>query len=187
MVRVLIGSIVAAIAMFITGFVFWATPLSKLGLSSVDVQQSANVQAALAANLPHTGVYMIPWPDTPEGTAMFGRGPIASVDYNTAGASLTNPTPMIVGFVQEVIVALFIGLGLLAISGRVTDFPSRIKVALALTGAAAILITTQDPIFMHGDWRHALYNLIACFAVLAAGSFVLVKWFLPKPISVSLR
>ena len=82
---------------------------------------------------------------------------------------------------------LLIGLGLHAIAGRVTDFASRIKVALAISGAATLMITTQSAIFMHGDWRYALYNLIANFAMLAAGSFVLVSWFLPKPVKVSLR
>ena len=55
MPRMLIGSVAAAVAMFITGFIFFATPLSYLAYGSVDVTQQAAIQQSLAANLPASG------------------------------------------------------------------------------------------------------------------------------------
>ena len=77
--RVIIGAAAAAIAMFIIGFLFFATPLVKLGTASLDNAQAAAVQQALAVNLPRTGTYFVPGADTPEQTVMYGQGPIATV------------------------------------------------------------------------------------------------------------
>ena len=52
MVRVVIGSLVGGIAMFIVGFLFWATPLQYLGYSRANDAQNAAVQLSLAQNLP---------------------------------------------------------------------------------------------------------------------------------------
>src|SRR5688572_5485871 len=60
MVRVILGSAVAAIAMFIIGFIFFATPLQGLSVARIDDAQAAAVQRALAVNLPRTGTYQVP-------------------------------------------------------------------------------------------------------------------------------
>ncbi len=183
MVRVLIGSIAGGVAMFIVGFIFWATPLQYLGYSSAGDAQNAAVQLSLAQNLPHTGVYVVPNPMSQAGANGYSKGPIASVNYNMGGFAGGDPASMIGGFVQEVIVSLMIGLSLLGVAGRVTDFPSRAKVAIGLSAAATVMIVTSDPIWMHGDWRYAIYALNADLAMLAAASLVIARWFLPKSVA----
>lgn len=182
MIRILIGSIVGGIAMFVVGFIFWATPLSRIGYSGAETeQQSAAVQTALAQNLPHTGRYIIPDPGTPGGTVLYGRGPVATVDYNTAGFSTSSSSSVIGGLVQEIVVVLLFGLALLPILGRVPDFTSRARVVVGVSAAAAVMIQLSDPIFNHGAWRFAIYALMADIAMLAAGGLVLARWFLPVP------
>ena len=180
MIRAVIGGVAGAIAMFVMGFVFWATPLANLAYSHTDEAKSAAVQLSLAGNLPHTGRYLVPDPNTAGGTTLYGRGPVATVDYNIAGFSSSDPSAMVGGFVQEAVASLMIALALFAISWRVPDFPTRFRAALGLTGAATVMITLSDPIFMHGPWGFAIYNLIACFAMLGAASFVIARWFLPR-------
>jgi hypothetical protein len=92
---------------------------------------------------------------------------------------------MIAGFVQEIVVSLMIGLSLFAVAGRVSDFASRAKLAIGLTAAAAVMIVTADPLWMHADWRYAIYALIADIAMLAAASLVIARWFLPSPVAVA--
>lgn len=180
MIRVLIGSVVGGIAMFVVGFIFWATPLNKIGLSTANEQQSAAVQLALAQNLPHTGRYIVPNPETPGGAVLYGKGPVASVDFNSAGYSTADASAMIGGLVQEIIVSLLIGLSLYVVAGRVTDFASRVRLVVGLSAAAVVMITTSDPIWMHGDWRYGLYALIADLAMLCASGLVIARWFLPN-------
>ena len=184
MVRILIGSFIGGVAMFITGFLLWATPLQYIGYSTASDQENAAVQLSLAQNLPHTGHYMVPNPMTQVGGNGFTKGPIASVDYNSAGFSTADPASMIGGFVQEIIVSLMIGLSLLAVADRVTDFASRAKLAVGLSAAATVMINLGDPIWNHADWRFAIYALIADLTMLSASGVVIARWFLPKPVVV---
>ena len=79
MARVIIGAVVAAIAMFFIGFIFFATPLAKLSMASIDDGQAAAVQHSLAANLPGPTYWrcVCGGMDTQAQTNMFSRGPIA--------------------------------------------------------------------------------------------------------------
>ena len=180
MIRIVIGSIAGAIAMFITGFVFWATPLAAIGYSHAGEQQSAAVQTVLAQNLgTGTGHYIVPDVSTPGGTVLYGRGPIATVDYNSRGYPTTDNSALIGGLVQEFVVVLLFGLALWPILSRVPDFVSRARVVVGISAAASVMFTLSDPIFNHADWRFAIYNLVACIAMLSAGGLVLARWFLP--------
>lgn len=181
MVRILIGSVAGGVAMFIVGFLFWATPLQYLGFSNAGDTQNAAIQLSLAQNLPHTGRYIVPNPMTPVGGNGYTKGPIAAIDYNSRGYSTADPAAMIGGFVQEIIVSLMIGLSLLGVARRVTDFLSRARLAIGLSAAATVMIVLGDPIWMHADWRYAIYALIADLAMLAASSLVITRWFLPRP------
>jgi hypothetical protein len=183
MVRVLIGSFVGGAAMFIVGFILWATPLQYIGYSTASDAQNAAVQLSLAQNLPHTGRYIVPNPASQVGGNGYTKGPIASVDYNSSGFSTSDPATMIGGFIQEVIVSLMIGLSLLAVASRVTDFESRAKLAIGVSAAAGMMIRIGDPIWMHTDWRFAIYALVADLAMLSASSLVIARWFLPRAVA----
>lgn len=179
MIRILIGSIAGGIAMFVVGFIFWATPLAALGYSHADEQKSAAIQTILAQDLPHTGHYIVPDVTTQGGTILYGRGPVATVDYNSAGYPTTDNRSLIGGLVQEIVVVLMFGLALLPICARVPDFETRARVVIGISAAASVMIALADPIFNHADWRFAIYALVADIAMLAAGGLVLARWFLP--------
>ena len=179
-IRAVIGSLMGAVAMFAVGVLFWASPLNHLAYASAGDAPSAAVQQALAANLPHTGRYLVPDPNSAGGTVLYGRGPVATVDYNERGFSTSEPSSMIGGFVQEAVASLMIAFSLFAVARRVTDFESRLRVAIGLTAAATVMITLSDPIFAHGPWSFAIYNLVADLAMLSASALVITRWFLPR-------
>jgi hypothetical protein len=183
MIKLVIGSFVGGVAMFIVGFIFWATPLNHIGLSQATEAQSSALQLGLSQNLPHTGRYIVPNPDTSGGTVLYGRGPVAIVDYNSGGFSTADSAAMIGGFVQEVVIALLIGLSLYAVAGRVTDFASRARLVVGFGAAAGVLMLLSDPIWMHADWRYAIYAFVADVAMFVAAGLVIARWFLPKPVS----
>ncbi|MDO6416904.1 hypothetical protein Q4F19_21145 [Sphingomonas sp. BIUV-7] len=179
MIKVLLGSIAGGVAMFIAGFLFWATPLNKIAFSSATEAQSAAVQLSLAQNLSATGYYLIPNPETSNGAVLYGKGPTALVNYNSAGFSTADPSAMIGGFIHEVVVSLMIALSLYAVAGRVTDFASRARLVVGLSAATVVMITLSDPIWMHGAWRFALYGLVADLAMMCASGLVIARWFVP--------
>ena len=183
MTRFVIGCVAAAVAMFILGFILYGSPLSMLAYATASDAANASVQNALAANLPKTGTYIVPWPNSAEGTVLYGRGPVATIHYNTGGFSLADPSAMIGGFIHMLVSVTVLGLALLLVAARVADFASRARMVVYFTLAASIYITLADPIWGHQDWIYSVYHFVADFIILAAGGIVIARWFLPRPVS----
>ncbi|HWH17456.1 MAG TPA: hypothetical protein VNT77_03835 [Allosphingosinicella sp.] len=178
--RVIIGSAAAAIAMFIIGFIFYATPLSRMHVGSLDNAQAAAVQQALAANAPASGTYHVPSTDTPEQTVMYGQGPISTIHYNTNGYSVADPGAMIGGLLLDFVVALLLGTALIGIDRRVPDFASRARLVVLFAIAASAYMHLGGPIWYHHDWGHFIYRFIVDALTLAAGGLIIARWFLPR-------
>lgn len=183
MIRVIIGSFVAAIAMFVIGFIFFG-PLGLNGIAtrSVEDTRAAAISSVLGANLPETGTYMIPNDQkSPAQTAMYGTGPIATVHYNAGGfVAGGDPATLGTGFLFNFAVALLIGLALMGIDGRVRDFGSRARVAVILALAGAAFTHLSEPIYYHHDWAYFIYVFVADALMLAAAG-IIVAWFLKSP------
>ena len=179
MIKLAIGAFAAAVAMFVTGFIFFATPIGMVAYSSANEVQSAAVQAALAANLPQTGTYMVPDPSTQSGTTLYGQGPVATVFYNSRGFSLSDMSGIGYGFVQELIVCILLAAALSTLDRRVPDFASRAKIVILFSIAASAMINLGNPIWLHHDWSYWTYTFIADAAMLIVAGLVIARWFLP--------
>ncbi len=181
MIRVIIGAVPAALAMFVIGFLFFASGLQNIASRSLDDTQAAAVQQSLAANLPATGTYSVPSPDSSsQQTVMYGRGPVATIHYNSKGFAAMDAGALVGGLVMNFIVALLIGTALIGIDRRVPDFASRTKVVGILAVAASIYMHLGEPLYYHHDWGHFIYLFIADAAALIAAGLIIARWFLPK-------
>jgi len=179
--RVILGSVVAAIAMFVVGFLFYATPLAKLSYSSLENAQAATVQRTLAANLTKTGTYFVPSPEaTSEQTVMYGQGPIATIHYNMSGFPAMDGGALLGGFLLNFVVALLVGTALIGIDRRVPDFGARARLVVIFSIAASVLMHLGEPLFFHHDWPNAIYLFIADAATLAVAGLIIARWFLPR-------
>ena len=180
MIRIIFGSAVAAIAMFVIGFIFFGPlGLSNLSTRNLDDTQAAAVQQSLAANLPGTGTYYVPEAgQSAAQTVMYGQGPIATVHYNVGGFAATDTTSLVGGLVFNFLVALLIGAALIGIDQRVPDFKSRARVAVIIAVAATAYNRLGEPIYAHHDWAHFIYAFIADGLSLAVAGLILA-WFLP--------
>jgi len=188
MVRILIGSVVGGLAQWIIGALFWATPLSRIAFHVADDSANAGVQQALAQYLTPTGTgtYYVPWPDTPQGTILHGRGPVAMIHFNMSGFPLMNSTSLIEGLILSIVSILLIGLALHAIGGRVQDFASRAKLVVLFSVAATLYFTVGQPVFNYFmPWGYFLYLALSQVLGLVAGGLVLVRWFMPNSTVVS--
>lgn len=179
MVRAIIGAVLGAIAMFVIGFIFFATPLYKLATASLDDNQAAAVQQAMAANLPHTGTYFVPEAATRAQSVMYGRGPIATVHYNMRGFAAADPGVLAAGFIHMLIVALLAALALYWLSRRVTAFDEQVRIAGTAIIAAAIFMRLGEPIWYHHDWSWAIFNFLADSVSLGVAALIILK-MLPK-------
>lgn len=181
MIRVILGSAAAAIAMFVIGFIFFGPlGLTNLSTASVDDVQAAAVQQSLAQNLPRTGTYVVPNHDSSAAqTVMYGQGPNATIHYNTSGfAASMDTASLLQGLVFNFIIALLFGLALLGIDRRVGDFRTRARTVSIVAVAAVAFTHLGEPIYMHHDWPHFIYLFVAdSLRLVAAG--VILAWFLP--------
>jgi hypothetical protein len=179
MIKLLFGSLAAAVAMFLTGFLYFAGPLATLGYTSANEIQGAAVQSVLAANLPMTGTYLVPDPSTQSGTTLFGKGPVATVHYNSSGFAVDSPDGMLPGFVLYLVVAFFMAGALSQLDRRVADFKSRAVIVICFAFASSTLIVLGDPIWLHTDWRYAIFTFIGDVLMLSVAGLILARWFLP--------
>ncbi|MCI4591153.1 hypothetical protein MOK15_13760 [Sphingobium sp. BYY-5] len=174
MVRSLIGGLAGGLAMFITGFIFWGTPLSALALSRADAQPSADLQAALAQALTPTGtgVYVIPDPSTAQGTILYGRGPVAQIFYNESGFPVMDSTALIGGLILSLVVGVLIAL---ALRFAFADFAGRARVAILFALAAVLWMHVGQAVFNHAPWGYILYLAFSDFVALALAGLIAAK------------
>lgn len=174
MVRTLIGGLLGGLAMFITGFIFWGTPLSALALSRVGDQASANLQAAMAQALSPTGtgVYVIPDPATAQGTILYGRGPVAQVFYNEGGFPVMDSGALIGGLILSLVVGVIIAL---ALRFALSDFASRARVTILFALAAVLWLHIGQAMFNHAPWGYIIYLAFSDFVALAVAGLIAAK------------
>lgn len=178
MVRTVASGVVGGIAMFIIYFIFWGTPLSALAFHRADEQASANLQAAMAQALTvnGTGVYIIPDPATAQGTILYGKGPIATVFYNSSGFPVTDSAALIGGFILALVVGILIALALRFVAA---DFGSRARTAILFATAAVFWVHIGQSVFNHAPWGYMLYLTFSDFIAWGAAGLIAAKVMSP--------
>ncbi|MBC2776427.1 hypothetical protein [Parasphingopyxis marina] len=184
MIRVFIGSIAAAVAMFVIGFVFYATPLANIHVGGLGDEEAAAIQSVLAANMDASGAdtVLVPYPDGEAQQRMYIDGPIAMIHYNPSGFALGDSGSLVGGFVHMLITAFLLGGALYSLAGHVRDFGARLSIIILFGIAASVFMHAGTPIWYHQDWTYHIYVAIADAVIFIAGGAVIAKWFLPNRI-----
>ena len=179
MIRALIGAVAGAIAMFVVGFIFFATPLQNIGIDKLTDAQAATVQQSLNANLPGTGTYYVPSPDTAAQSVMYGQGGVATVHYNRGGFAAADATSMVGGFVQMLIVNLLMAAALYLLVQYVAEFGVQSRILLLGVLAATVFTRLGEPVWTHQDWAYAIYVFVADSVAMVVSGLTILK-LLPK-------
>ncbi len=174
--RAIIGAVAAAVAMFIIGFIFFASGLQNMVTGSLDDAPAAAVQQVLAANVPDTGTYIVPAPEASSNqTVMYGQGPVATIFYNTSGFPAMDSGALLGGFIQMLIVALLMAAALYLLSRHVASFAERVKILVLAVLAATIFMRLGEPIWYHHGWAHAIYLFVADTVSLTVAGLIILK------------
>ncbi len=181
MPRLLIGSVLGGLAMWLVGFVFWGTPLSLLAYKQVAAGDSAALQAALAQHLGPTGTvaYWIPSPGSAAGTELVGRGPNALVQFVNSGIALPDTGALIGGLILAILCVLVAGIALRSCAAR-ASFADRFKLVLLFAAAITLYTDLGQPVFNHMPWGYFTYLWVSDLLSWAAAGAV-IAWFLPHP------
>ncbi|MBS3960555.1 MAG: hypothetical protein KGZ61_01780 [Sandarakinorhabdus sp.] len=178
MIRLFIGSLVAAAATFMLGFVFFATPVSELGYKTATIESQKVVQDALRT-LGETGTFYLPDGKTPEAVLMHETGPTAVVKVNMQGSAPSDVAVLVRGFVHMTVSMLLLGLFLWVLRNALPTFASRVMPLLFLAAVAAVWTRLGEPIWWRTDWANAFYSAATDFVSLAVGGLIMAL-FVPR-------
>ncbi|MEA3029555.1 MAG: hypothetical protein QOG13_880 [Sphingomonadales bacterium] len=181
MVRTFIGGIVGGAILFVTGFIFWATPLGEIPYHHADDTRSAAIQLALNQNLTPTGTgaYIIPSHGTAQGSIAYGQGPIATVYFNTIGYPTEDMSMLLPGFILALVSGLLMAFGLAAVGGGGRSFSSTAQLVVLFSLGFCVWEYLATPVFNHFGWRYWIYAFTAESVSLILAGLVIARWFLP--------
>jgi hypothetical protein len=180
MIRTVIGGLVGGVILFLIGFVFWATPLSQMAYSDAGEAQSAAIQTSLAQNLTAsgTGTYIIPNPRTAQGTVLYGKGPIAHVQFNASGFPVEDMSQLLTGFIFAIVAAMLMAFGLAAVAGA-RGFSDLARLVVLFSLGITVWTILAQPVFNHFGWGYWIYSFVAETTGLLVAGLVIARWFVP--------
>jgi hypothetical protein len=183
MIRTFIGGLVGGVILFVTGFIFWATPIGEIPFSHTGVPQNIDLQVALNRNLTATGTgtYIIPAPGSREGAGLYTQGPIAMVHFNTQGFSPEDMSMLLPGFIAAVVAGMLMAFGLAAVGGGGRSYAGTARLVVLVSLGFCVWEFLASPIFNHFGWRYWIYSFAVESISLILAGLVIARWFLPRP------
>ena len=152
------GIVVASIAVFLWGFLYWgANPVPYMAWEQAPDDRAAG--QALLEHFPESGVYYLPGNGNPPElrAALYESGPTGFVIIDRNGRPEMDPSIMMQGFALNVLIICLLA-GLLHVTASATpSWGERFRVTL-LAGAVAVTLV---------DFGHAVWWLIPWPWVLA--------------------
>jgi hypothetical protein len=172
MKRLLIGTTVAAVALFLWGFLYWgASPVAWMIIGPVP--DEAALQADLRETLPDAGAYLLPHPTNEDAETHAARakaGPVATLLVH-GGADPDDPTPFLGGFVHMWVSALLMGLLLRRVAP--TSLGSAVAVAALAGLGAAVWSNLGRPVWYWQPWDYHLLFAVYDFTGWVVAGLVL--------------
>ena len=186
MQKLMTGSLLAAVAMFIFGAIYWTSPLSGVGIH--EPADSVVAQAILAETFPETGVYWVPgmslYSENPElFETLHISGPVAMVNIVYAPGPPMAPATFVLGFLHNLVACFLIGLLLSKAAPALGTYGARVGFVVLAGLTTAFFVEMASVVW----WRmplpnqliSALYDIVAW---LIAG-LVLARHIGPAPLS----
>ncbi len=163
MPRLLLASFLAALALFVWGFVFWAVlPTDRVFATPNDGDALARV---LREQLPRSGVYALPDPALQRAHAddyarRHAEGPVAMVFAHPAGRPAMPPSTFVLGFLQMLATSVAAALLLRRCAPALPTFGARVGAVMLAFVVAVTLVDLAAPIWWTNPWQlHALNGL----------------------------
>lgn len=177
----LLGPVIAALAMFVFGSIYWMSPFPYKVLKATANDEAAGL--ALNEIFPETGTYLLPGPHLePETiTKLYERGPIAFVQFMREGRPPMDPMVFLQGYLQYLIVALILNFMLIKLAPAFKCYFCRVRFCAAIGVIGTVLIHCSDSIWWQHPWAWNLIGALYSVLVLVVAGLVLAKFTTPKP------
>jgi len=179
MKRLLLGSLLAALVMFVWGFLFWAVPWPNPAVDTMSADAEAAVAEAIRAQVPETGTYVIPNPQTTEAetfTARHQAGPVAMLFVQKDGFAPMRPGVFVGGFVHMLAVALLLGLIVRIAAPVAPTYGKRVLLVLLLGLTAALWSEVGEAIWWAHPWSYHLTVFVGDVTTWGLAGLVLARF-----------
>ena len=180
MLKLGLGALLAAVAMFLWGFFFWGSKLID-HFGHVSPEAETALTEALKANLTADAVYVLP--DYKNGTeeevmARASAGPIALINFHAAG---TPPmaTTLAMGFVHMLITTAILAFFVQLTLPAAPAYMDRVKLVAVFGAAAAIYAQLGNPIWWHYPWAFSASGALYDFVSYVLAGLILAYFITP--------
>lgn len=179
MLKPLLGAVLAAVAMFFWGFIYWGSGIID-PFSHMSAESEAAIGTTLKTNLPADGVYFVP--DAKVGTEeeWFQRmtvGPVAMINFRSGGTAPMQQT-MLFGFLHMLATTLLLMCLLLYVFPAAT-YAERFQRVVAVGLVASFFAHLGQPIWWHWPWTHAMLGALYDFGAYVIAGAVLAYFVTP--------
>jgi len=167
--KAILAHLVAALAMFLWGFVFWGLAADWIGMTQLADDQAA-FGSALQQHLSADGAYVLPGygSDEHQFRTLHEAGPIAFVHYRRAGAPVMAGGVFAGGFLHMLVSCVLLGALLRPLARE-----KRAGVLLLTALVCAVFANLGEPIWWYQSWKfHTLAAFYDLAALLLAGSIL---------------
>lgn len=178
MKRFILGILLAALAMFVWGMLYWgANPLPYTAWKQATDDVAAG--KALREYFPENGTYYVPGMNHDKATlkTLMEQGPVAFVHMlRREGRPLMEPGIMVKGLVLYLLVAWVLALLLRRALPALPSYGDRVKATALVALLAALMIDAGDVVWWYIPPAWKLYQGVYDFTALLIGGLVLAKF-----------
>lgn len=156
--RILIGSVLAALAMFFWGALVWVGPATDAVFMEVPDQEALSQD--LLAQLRSSGVYLLPWDphDMPTTEALQREGPLATIHFRRQGVEPGSLWVLVGGFLHMLVSALIFAATLKVVAPALPTYKSRVSFIFLIALALAVFCNLEQPIWWHQSWSFHIFH-----------------------------
>lgn len=162
--KIFLASLVSTIILMAWGSVYWMSmPLDKLGFKPIASEN--NVVEVLKANLPESGVYILPYPtsDDPTDAEMVKRyieGPVVQIFYRNPGLNPMDSKTFAMGALHSFLCSLLVVWLLYTARASLPSYLQRVGFVTVIGLVATISTEVAYPIWWQHTWDFHLMTML---------------------------
>lgn len=180
MIRLLLGSLIAAIVLFGFGAAFWTCPIPY---AYVEKPSSSNeaLGSALREHLPNDGIYLVPGLQSDPSTARdkAHAGPVATIHYRRDGIAPRSSESLGVGFLHGWVTTFL--LGVLLRVARPPRFGQRVTLVTIAGLALTNYIVLGNGIYWFQPWPWLVLTAAYTASAMLVTGLILGAVIVPPP------
>jgi len=179
--RMILGTAIAAVVMYLFGFLYWGASLVPYGA----LKQAGDPHVAgqaLLGQFPDRGTYMVPSPQNMATSPdLMEKGPVAIIHMTApAGRPAMDPAIMAGGFGMNLVVIVLLALLMQRLAPKLPAYGDKALLSIGLAAIAAIAIHGGDAVWWQVPLPWKLVQGLYDFAFLAGSGLILARFIGPK-------